>query len=187
MEVRFDLLPEDLAAFARYRAKQPDKSLKGQLKSTLLALLVVLHFGVVFLVMLHFAREMERDVWRFGGLIIGVQLGCWAATYFFVLGGRLRPRANLKKGHEKDIRLAIAPDWFRYANRFAETGHRWNNFDKIAITDSHTFFFTSATGAYLLPRRAFADKEAYFEFAQTAQRYFDAAKSFKDNPYEDVT
>jgi hypothetical protein len=185
MEVRFDLLPEDLTAFARYLAKHPDKSFKVQMRSSLLAFLIVAHFGVVPATIMY--AVPERDPWRLSAMIVLVQIVCWGLGYFFVLGGRLRPRAKLKKGHEKDIRLAIGPDWFSYANRFAETAHRWTNIDKIAITNDHTFFFTTATGAYVLPRRAFADKEEYFEFAEEARRYFNAAKAFKDNPYEDVT
>ena len=185
MEVRFDLLPDDLTAFARYRAKHPDKSFKAQMRSSLMALLIVAHLGVVPAVLLYALPEGET--WRLAGMIVLAQFACWALGYFFVLGGRLRPWAKMKKGHEKDIRLAIGPDWFGYANRFAETAQRWTNFDKIAVTNDHTFFFTTPANAFVLPRHAFADREAYFEFAEEARRYFNAAKAFKDNPYEDVT
>jgi hypothetical protein len=185
MEARFDLLPEDLTAFARYRAKHPDKSFTAQMRSSLLALMIVAHFGVVPTVLMY--ALPERDTWLLGGMIVLAQIACWVVAYVVVLGGRLRPRAQLKKGHDKDIRLAIGPDWFSYANRFAETAQRWVNIDKIAVTNDHTFFFTTATGAYLLPRHAFADNDEYFEFAEEARRYHNAAKAFKDNPYEDVT
>src|SRR5260370_13306295 len=119
MEVRFDLLPDDLTAFARYRAKHPDKSFKAQMRSSLMALLIVAHLGVVPAVLLYALPEGET--WRLAGMIVLAQFACWALGYFFVLGGRLRPWAKMKKRHEKDIRLAVGPDWVGYADPFAAT------------------------------------------------------------------
>ncbi len=184
MEVRFDILPQDLAAFARYRAKHPDRSWASQVRSTVLAGLILIHFGLVIQVLnLAFPHE---EGWRWSALIVLGQIVCWGAGILVIRRGRLRAGARLKKGHDINIRLAISPDWFSYTNQFVELKQRWTNFDKIGVTKDHAFFFVSATNGYVLPCRAFASAEDYDDFVDTARRYFHGAKAFADNPYEDV-
>ena len=184
MEVRFDILPQDLAAFARYRAKHPDRSWASQVRSTVLAVLIACSFRNGALVVRQLSARPRRlaldrpDRLRSGR----------------VLGGRLprhqsrsaRAGRGIKKGHDINISLTIGPDWFRYTNQFAELARRWTNFDKIGVTKDHCFFFVSPTNGYIVPRRAFASTDDYNDFVDAARRYFDGAKAFADNPYEDV-
>jgi hypothetical protein len=189
MEARFDLLPQDRAAFGRYVSRSSHGSfttrLWRQLRKEVFGLLVIVQFALVPTVL--FFTVSDAKVWALSVLIVIGQVVCLVARLFVLHGSNLGLGTTLRKGHDVEIRMAIGPEWFSYANRFVETAWRWTEFERIALTQDHAFFFISPREAYILPRRAFVNEDAYREFVHAARRYHEAAKVFTDNVYQDLT
>jgi hypothetical protein len=182
MEARFDILPADLKALKRYvdlhylRSRRP-----GCIGFAVFVSLhfVVLPWGAVLLS--GRAPHLAATVWA----ILTGQLICWASFVVFAL--MLAPKPKLLMGHDKDVLLTIAPDWFRVVDPLSECAHRWTDIEKLAVAERHVFFFVEPRRAYVLPRRAFPDDETYFKFLERARSYFETANAFGDEPQGAVT
>jgi hypothetical protein len=95
---------------------------------------------------------------------------------------RLAAKSVLRMGHRREVKLTIEPNWFNYSDRLMEVSHRWTDIAKIGVTDHHALFFIEPKRAYVLPRRAFAKDENWFEFLEAANSFFASAKVAADNP-----
>jgi hypothetical protein len=177
MEARFDLLPADLQALKRYvdlhYFRFPRLAVIG------IAVLIVLHFVVVPFAAVVLSRRAPHLAATVCAILIG-QLICWVS--FFVFGLVWAPKSKLLMGHDKDVVLTIAPDWFRVVSPVSECAHRWIDIEKLAVADRHVFFFVEARKAYVLPRRAFPDDESWFKFLERTRSYFEVANAFGDEP-----
>jgi YcxB-like protein len=182
MEVRFDLLPEDLKALKRYVDRHPGRS--QWLEGIVLVVFFVFHFAVVpfgALLLSGRAPHLAATVWA---IVIG-QLVCW--VIFFVFVQILAPKAKLLMGHDKAVGLTIAPDSLRVVTPLSECAHRWTDIEKLAVAQRHVFFFIEPRKAYVVPRRAFVDDDSYYQFLERARSYFEAANAFADEAYGAVT
>jgi hypothetical protein len=182
MEARFDIRLEDLKAAIQYADKHPTGSFRVGV--VLLVAFAFVQYAVVPTALLLYIQP-SHEVWLLIGLVILVQIVCWVG--FRIIWRKVVSKPAMRMEHQKDVTLTIGPDWISYCNPLEEHAHRWTEIEKIAVTDHHAFFFFGPRGTYVLPRRAFADADAFFNFVDTAQRYYEGAKVFKHNPYEDVT
>jgi hypothetical protein len=69
------------------------------------------------------------------------------------------------------IKVVLTPEEYIHEYPSGRDVRRWHVFSTIEATAEYVFFFSSATKAYLIPRRAFQDEEAYENFIRTACSY----------------
>ena len=68
-------------------------------------------------------------------------------------------------------RISISPDWLSNASTVNQSITRWIGVERIVITPDAVFFYDSAVGAHLLPKRAFATDADFRHFVELAQEY----------------
>jgi hypothetical protein len=72
-------------------------------------------------------------------------------------------------------RVTLTPEAVLAASENSSTAIAWAGVEKIVIAGEQALLFDSPTSALIIPRRTFADEEAFRAFVATAQRYRDAA------------
>jgi hypothetical protein len=188
MEVRFDILPEDLAAFGKYVAKNRQKTratrpLKEIAWRFLLVVTTILQFFVGPAILFAFFPSKEAGPPAF--LLVICQFVCLIVS--LVAKQMLSTAGIVRRGHDKANGVVIDPDWFRSFDQLCEVSHRWSDIKKIGVTDKYLFFLVTSTRGYILPRRAFADDDAWIQFRDSARSYFESANAADENPYKEVT
>ncbi len=60
--------------------------------------------------------------------------------------------------------LSIEANGLRETKPTGESSRNWSTVERVLVTDTHAFIYTSATEAFVLPRRAFQGTEAFQHF-----------------------
>ena len=183
MQVRYDLLPEDIKAARRYKGKPPVKtSWRGCFPMLLFAFA---HFVVWPTSMLLFFG-VAAEIWWVTLLILIGQMACLAVFVVFIV---LSPRSQppLPKGYDKGITMTIGHDWLRVGNSLSESACRWTEVAKIGVTKEVAIFFIETNKMFVVPRRTFADQESWILFLDRAKTLFENAHAVEENAYKEVT
>jgi hypothetical protein len=171
MEARFDILPEDVTAFKAYMRKHgPFSSRVGFL---VLLIYLLCQLALVPAVVLPSVESLfSRPAADGFPIVLLLHVGlcvCWFGLVVVAIWQGSNP--IVPKGHGKNITMAIAKEWLSYSNAMAQTKRRWEDIDKIAVTDDHAFFFTGSGNVCILPCRAFASTVEFLQFVNTARTY----------------
>ncbi len=183
MEVHFEMLPADLAAFQRYWGRHQTLREAFFSRAAVLGVLIALQFFFVPVVLHWYMDGLELGracLWLWGG-----QLVFWVAV-FLVVKVNTNTYKTRFKGSNKEIRMAIDPERLHYFTPRITQSLLWKAIEKIGVTKNYAFFFIQPNAAFVLPCRAFADREAFQTFVDTARRFYDGAKAFRDEPYEET-
>ncbi len=177
MEVEFVLRPDDVMALYEYAWDNPAKGAGRGARMLRWALLIILGllsgFSVLALVLGHYSFSVFFLPTMF---ILYLLLVLFRRPLL-----RRAARRNLAHKVNKNAKLlgwqrfVLTPESLTAASEQSTTTLAWTAIEKIIIGE-RAMIFDSPSSAYVIPRRAFADEEAFREFVATARRYRDAAK-----------
>src|SRR5439155_1020677 len=68
-------------------------------------------------------------------------------------------------------RVAIDPEGVHYSTREADGLLRWSAVQQVGRSGGHVFLYLTAVSALVVPRRAFANEEAFRAFHRLARQY----------------
>ncbi len=175
----YELNNDDMLSYYSYNYEQSPtlgRARKLIRRALLLAIAVELLVAVVLLVVL--GRSY---------LPFAVALAAFAVlAILYYLLSPLLIRKSLRGvvardyGHGRDKltgkhKLSISPDAVTDITDMGESTTRWNAIEWIASTDQYLFMAVRGSGPYIVPRRAFANEEAFRQSVDTAKAYHQAA------------
>ncbi len=105
------------------------------------------------------------------GAFLGFAAGWFLPTPLARLQAFLVFRGAAREGQLVGQRLELLPLGLRVTSRNGETLTRWPAVKEVVRTEDHVFFFIASRTAFLAPRRAFADANAFDVFCQRVQTY----------------
>jgi hypothetical protein len=173
MEVEFNLTVQDFEAWARYHLKQRGV---GVGRNTIyITVLVLLSGGIVASASFRRNRDIIVALVLFFLTFIAVFLPMLVLSVF-LRKITIRSASKLSKEDRahwmfSQQRLAISPAGITSSSAHHETTHGWEIVWKIDITDEYAFLYTAPNEAYVVPRRAFRDKQHFEEFVALARQY----------------
>lgn len=71
---------------------------------------------------------------------------------------------------------SIGPEGLAYRDESGSTTLAWAAIQRIVSVEDYVFFYTTTYYALLVPRRPFANDQAFQDFVATARRYYEAAQ-----------
>jgi hypothetical protein len=176
MEISFILSLDDYVAFQSFYAKH---SHEGGLRRWLVVgfLLIVLACFTV--------PQLAKGHWS--DTLPVVLMALVFAIVIIAFRSRLnawRLRMSLSKTDKARLlceqRLTLSKDALIHASEFHSGSHPWHAIQGIEATDRHAFLFTGKNIAYVVHCRAFASKEDFEIFVQTAKSLRRAAVEGRD-------
>jgi hypothetical protein len=72
-------------------------------------------------------------------------------------------------------RVTISPEGVADASEHGQSSTAWRAVERVAAADEHVYIYTSALGAVIVPRRAFAGPSQFEEFVRTAREHHERA------------
>jgi hypothetical protein len=177
MEVEFSLLPEDFVAARSYQARRHWK----QLFFLHLAFSIILTGVFVCLTVVPAIKQAGL----LPGLItVAILFLIHLILYLILYLSRHRIAASqmakfLRQGKNSKLleprKLTISTEGISESSTNYAGITIWTGIEKIGITEHHAFFYVSTQRAIILPRRAFAGRQDFMNFVETAQHYFEVA------------
>jgi hypothetical protein len=76
----------------------------------------------------------------------------------------------------RSMSLEVRPEGLALTTGTTASLTIWEDIDRIAVGDTHAFFYLNNVAALILPRRVFADGRDFEEFVKSARSYLEAAK-----------
>jgi hypothetical protein len=114
-------------------------------------------------------------------IVLGVFLGVIALAFFLAFPSRARHAVvrlvqrlyseTNSRGAFGRRRMTITPDTVTEAGELTVTTKKWAAVDKIVEDQRHVYFYVSALSAFILPKSAFPNEDAFRAFLETAERY----------------
>jgi hypothetical protein len=180
VEVEFALTPEDVVAFHRYVAAPAGGAKPRPVKVSLVTILLLILVAISLT--LNADRVLRGASTFLGGFFLG---GIVVTACIFLLARRYTPERFARRivaegGNSRMLepqRITIDPQAVTQVTRDSSGSVLWCAVEKVAATDTHAFLFQTTQSAYVVPRHAFADQEAFDAFVAAARNYFDAARS----------
>ncbi len=184
MHIDYQLTEDDVVAYANYLWQHQTNPQRTYRRGLYVGLLVVI-LGTLFL---------ARD--RAGGLnplmaIVPVLVVCCVVFLLLFVSSSKRfakavrnsfRRGDLGKRALEPQRLEITPEGYTQRGELGATITLWKAVEKVAVTKDHLFIFLTKTTALIVPAHAFPDEWEFAEFAETAQRYHEAAVHADEAP-----
>jgi hypothetical protein len=177
LEIEYALVPDDLVAFAQYHADHPPTPIRTGRRQTVL---VALLGGVACVVTLMNDRVADKAS---ALAIILIWIGTLLLLPWYYPRKWLIRKAVLRKlKQDKDDlilgsrRLVLTSQGIKSADPVSAAFFDWKGVEKLAMTDHHLFIYLTPVVAHAIPKRVFADEEAFLEFLETARRYRQEAK-----------
>jgi len=166
MKAVFELTPDDLVALTvGHTSRSP--TIRRQRYGCLIAAVVLLSAlpGLILLTTDDPLLKTAKDIWP---LLLGPVL----FVLFVIPYMRWRAAAITRRmlaegqnsGYYGPCSLSIEPDGLRETKSTGESVRTWSAVEKVLVTDTHAFIYTSAVEAFVLPRRAFHSADAFQEF-----------------------
>ncbi len=166
MKADFELSPNDLIAFTTvHNLRSP--TIRRQRYGCLIGALLLLSAlpGLILLTTDKPVLETVKNIWP---LLLGPVL--FVLTVIPYTRWRLASitRRMLAEGQNSGCygpcSLSIDPDGLRETKSTVESIRCWSAVEKVLVTDTHAFVYTSAIEAFLLPGRAFQAPGAFQQF-----------------------
>jgi hypothetical protein len=167
MEVEFTLTLEDYRAFQRYHAEaEPGSSHSRRFISWIV-------WVPIGLITVFLALASEEAIHIGIHVLLGALAGAIATGFGIWRLGKLTVKSQHARFEEqaRSLRLSITPEAITIASDLSQTSNRWPAVCKIGATDDYAFLYTAAAEAYVVPRRAFRDRQHFDEFVELARRY----------------
>lgn len=112
---------------------------------------------------------------RRGWIVLSVGAVIFAVACFFLfLGVGILNAVSMVKHHKGAIgthEIQLLPDGFRDTTAFSDSLTKWPAIARITQRGNYLSFWVSPYLAHIVPKRAFADAEAFGAFARLAQAY----------------
>ncbi len=183
MTAEFELTRDDLAAFARFHYRHSPYVQRQFLGGWLIP--AGLWLAAFLVIWRHHATYDEcTPVQAFLDLL---PLACFVPVW--LLGFPWFYRHQLRRGAERMMgeganhaqlarqRVTITPEEIVAASELGRSSTSWRAVERVAATADHVFVYTSALGAVVVPRRAFAGTGEFEDFVRTAQERQATAKT----------
>ncbi len=74
-------------------------------------------------------------------------------------------------------KISITPDALTDITDIEESTTRWNAIEWIASTDQYLFMTVRGSGPHIVPRRAFTNEEAFKQFVDTVNTYYQVTEA----------
>jgi hypothetical protein len=124
--------------------------------------------------------EFRANVPAIPMAIIGVGGLIYLLLLFYVLQPYVRARGFYRQGVAKRTRaIAISPSLIELKAGAVTSTLPWTEVDRVAVTATHIFIFTSEVGAFIIPARVFANVQAAKDFGDDARAWHAAARQGK--------
>jgi hypothetical protein len=188
MEVEYVLTAEDYVAFNRYHQKANVRVLR--LGPWVWLVLLALLMGLFLLPA--FSSDPKRQPppaadhgqWIQSAFLffiipalVLVILLVWGSRYLLAIQVK---RVVTHPDNRRQLlgwrRTAIGPEGVTVRGEEISTQLAWTGVHKIALTQQHAIFYTSALQAFIVPRRPFASDDEFKKFVETAQDYWEKAE-----------
>jgi len=122
-------------------------------------------------------EEFRANVPAIPMAIIGAGGLIYILLLIFVLQPYVRARGFYRQGVAKRTRaIAISPSLIELKAGAVTSTLPWTEVDRVAVTATHIFIFTSEVGAFIIPARVFASAHAAKDFGDDARAWHAAAR-----------
>ena len=166
MKASYELKRDDLAAFIEYHQRSSPAARQQRIGCLAVALgaLMVLPGGIL-LTTDKPVLETALDIWP---LLLGPVLFATLAIPYIRWRTRQMTTRLLSEGQNKEFygqcELEAGPESLTETRPSGSTIRNWSSVERVAITPSHLFIYTSGIEAYVVPRRAFPDEATFSTF-----------------------
>jgi hypothetical protein len=191
MQVEYDLGQDDYVALNIHLNNRG--STGRRLTVARWALLIL---QAILLIVLFYPQLVGGGIGLWIGLlpIVGVA-GLWLVVVPFVYRQWIRSQVkavmrpgNAGLGHHW---LYLSTSGICDRSEQAESATSWHEIEELAVSRGHLFLYTNPTTAHVVPRRAFANGDAFEEFVaqatelrESAQRHRPSSQLGKENPHD---
>jgi hypothetical protein len=174
MEVEYSLELEDLLAFNQDRNAHSPTIRRQHLTIRVFFLLVA---GIPWLLGFGIVGGVGPRTLTVAYAVLGLAVAVFVLSYPALArqGERRLASRMYMEGQNRSLwarqRLTITPETITDATEISVTTMKWVAVEKIAVDQRHTYFYTSALSAIILPKAAFPTEEEFRGFVEIAQRY----------------
>jgi hypothetical protein len=176
MEVEYELTFDDIKAGL---AENISNNLKAKRRFTFIRILYIVS-GILLIGASFVLAPHNTDYALFAGMF---------GAFFLVYGLLYRVwirwillRVSLRKDRDKSNavvvkhKFSLAREFITIDTDNGQAKVRWRSIEKITSNNDYLFLLVRGPKLYVVPRRAFADNEAFSRFIETAKRYQEKAK-----------
>jgi hypothetical protein len=190
MQVEYDLVQDDYVALNIHLNTHRSTGRRLAIARWILMVLQIVLLGVVF-----YPQLASGGIGLVMGLlpIVGVA-GLWIVVVPYVyrrwITSQVQAAITSQKtglGHHS---LTLTSQGIADRTQQGESTTSWYEVEELVTTHDHAFFYTSVTTAHVVPRRAFANDDAYDAFVEQAtelresiQRHRSASELGKEPPH----
>jgi hypothetical protein len=169
MKVAFELTRDDLATFIDYHQRSSPVARKQKSGCLLVAIaaMLILPAGIL-LTTEKPILESAMDIWP---LLLGPLLFAIIAVPYLRWRARTMSNRLLSEGQNKEFygrcELELGADALTETRPSGSTIRNWTSVERIVVTPSHLFIYTSGIEAYVVPRSAFSTESEFKAFADS--------------------
>ncbi|MEX1231431.1 MAG: YcxB family protein [Planctomycetaceae bacterium] len=167
MNVSYELLPDDFAAFIEFHQQSSPVARRQRLGCFAIGLAALLVLPVGILLMTDKPRlEAAINIWP---LLLGPILFAVFIVPYVRWRTRQMSRRLLTEGTNAGFYgacdLAIDSEGLTESRPSGSTSRKWTSVERIVTTPQHLFVYTSGIEAFVVPRRAFGTDSEFNAFA----------------------
>ena len=113
--------------------------------------------------------------WHFLVMAAGIGLmgALWPAIFRWRAGAMIRN--VFREGKNLSVlgarRLTLTPQYILYSSPLMQVVTRWVGIERVVVEPDAIYIMSSATSAFIVPRRALADEAQFRRFAETATQF----------------
>ena len=172
MKVNYELTRDDLAKFIEYHQRSSPAARQQKIGCLIFAFSAMLILpGGILLTTNKPVAETAMDIWP---LLLGPILFAIVAIPYIRWRTRQMSNRLLSEGQNKGFygqcELEAGPDSLTEVGPSGSTIRNWSSVERVAVTPSHLFVYTSGIEAYVVPRRAFPEEAAFNAFVDTVAK-----------------
>jgi hypothetical protein len=180
MTAEYEITKEDLSAFNLYHHRHSPTARRQYLRSWLVPAFVLMLACIAIWYLAD--RERGKPLSTFLDLLPLFSVIPVYLLYFpWAYRRKLRKivAGMVSEGQNRGLfsrhRVTISPDGVTNSGEFSQSSTKWRAVERVAASNEHAYIYTSAMGAIIVPRRAFAGLPEFDEFVQTAKGYHEKA------------
>ncbi|WNS77989.1 YcxB family protein [Domibacillus sp. DTU_2020_1001157_1_SI_ALB_TIR_016] len=163
MELKYDLTKEDYLGFQIHVAKQSETVKRALIMQRLMGTVLFLLFTLVV--------SWVTEEWLLGLFItFAVASVLWVILYPKYFYGHIKRNVNKMLDESRNDNmfglhtLVIDREGFTEKNRAGEKKTNWAGIERVDEDEAYFFLFTIIMEAYIVPKRAFENKDRQKEF-----------------------
>jgi hypothetical protein len=177
-QVEFELTEQDVVDFNVFHMRNSRMLRRRRRLQLLLRSSILLLLWGLLVITAKDPNAAARDWWPLLFCVPAFLATCALLTFRQTAERRLA-RGMLHEGRNPNLgvrrRMTLRPDGVAESSVNGETALRWRAVGRIAVAPGAVYLYVTATSAFIVPQRAFADRDALERFAALARRYYAAA------------